>query len=75
MLYNVRLILLHLGFLSFQWPCGIVINIAEMFNCESKSQVYGHLHELMERDNMSAVSKLYTCTYSIWNGILAIQIR
>ncbi|CAB3984460.1 Hypothetical predicted protein [Paramuricea clavata] len=43
------------GCLAFQWPCGIVISIAEMFNCESKSQVYGYLHEIMQEDNMSTV--------------------
>lgn len=34
--------------LTFQGPCGIVINVAEMFNCKFKSQVYGHLYKLIE---------------------------
>ena len=45
------------GCLTFQWPCGIIIKIVEMFNCESKSQVYGHLHNLLMDGNMSEVGK------------------
>ncbi len=41
-----------LGCLTFQWPCGIIVNIAEMFNCKSKSQVYGHLHGIMGKKNV-----------------------
>jgi hypothetical protein len=62
LLQNTVLICLHnvsayIGCLTFQWPCGIVVNIAEMFNCESKSQVYGHLNKIMAKENMSAVGK------------------
>ena len=53
----VCVMFLPIGCLTFQWPCGIVVNIAEMFNCESKSQVYGHLNKIMAKENMSGVGK------------------
>ena len=31
----------------FEKPCGIVIDVRELFGSESKSQVYGHLHNLL----------------------------
>ncbi len=41
------------------WPCGVIVNVAEMFNCESKSQVYGHIHNTLEMESMSSVGKCY----------------
>jgi len=40
-------------FLTFSFrntssPCGIVLDIKELYNSESKSQVYGHLHDLLD---------------------------
>jgi hypothetical protein len=39
------------------WPCGIIVNIGELFNSESKSQVYGQLHSTLEMANMQEVGK------------------
>ena len=36
-------------------PCGIVVLLTELFNAESKSQVYASLHEFLRRH--SSVSK------------------
>ena len=44
-----------LGCLVFQWPCGVIVSVDEMFNCESKSQVYGHLHRLLKEKQLSTV--------------------
>lgn len=38
-------------------PCGIVINVKELFGSESKSQVYAHIHNLLERPGFSKTSK------------------
>ena len=36
------------GILAGMWPCGIVTLISELFLAESKSQVYGHLHQFLQ---------------------------
>ena len=30
------------------WPCGIITLLRELFVAESKSQVYGHLHQFLQ---------------------------
>lgn len=32
------------------WPCGIVVHVAELFRSESKGQVYGQLHQLLQNN-------------------------
>ena len=29
------------------WPCGVIVHVSELFIAESKSQVYGQLHDLL----------------------------
>lgn len=41
-----------LGILVFERPCGVVIDVRELYGSESKTQVYGHLHTLMNQKNM-----------------------
>ena len=41
----------------FEKPCGIVIGVRELFNSESKSQVYGHLHTLFYNGKLGDVGK------------------
>jgi len=41
------------GVFAIAKPCSIVVNLKELFGSESKSQVYGHLHELLEQPEMS----------------------
>ena len=36
----------------FEKPCGVVIGVRELFGSESKSQVYGHLHDLIDKEKM-----------------------
>ena len=38
-------------------PCGIVINVNELFGSESKSQVYAHIHNLLEKPQFDQTSK------------------
>lgn len=33
------------------WPCGVLVMLTELFNAESKSQVYAALHELLQNYN------------------------
>ena len=37
-----------LGVLAGMWPCGIITLVRELFIAESKSQVYGHLHQFLQ---------------------------
>ena len=34
------------------WPCGVITLIRELFNAESKSQVYGHLHQFLQNNSL-----------------------
>jgi hypothetical protein len=47
-----------LGILVFERPCGVVIGIRELFGSESKTQVYGHLHALIDKGKMGELGKL-----------------
>lgn len=38
-------------------PCGIVIDVKELFGSESKSQVYAHIHNLLEKARLDTTSK------------------
>ena len=46
-----------IGILAGMWPCGIIAFVRELFNAESKSQVYSHLHQYLQ-DNAVASTKL-----------------
>ena len=39
------------------WPCGVITSLSELFNSESKSQVYGYLHDFL-RNLPEVASKL-----------------
>ena len=45
------------GVLAFMSPCGIVLCLKELFNSESKSQVYGHLHDLPSMMELNDIGK------------------
>lgn len=49
------------GILAAMWPCGVVTFVRELFLAESKSQVYGHLHQYLQSNPVTAshLSKLY----------------
>ena len=40
----------YVGILAGIQPCGIIVLFAELFNAESKSQVYAHLHEFLRKN-------------------------
>ena len=37
------------GILVVEKPCATVVDIKELFGSESKTQVYAHLHDLLEK--------------------------
>ena len=46
-----------MGILVFEKPCGIVIGVRELFESESKTQVYGHLHTLFYNKKIEDIGK------------------
>lgn len=52
-------------------PCGVVVNIKELFNCESISQVYGHLHDLLSQEEYKQISITFFKLFFYSNYILA----
>ena len=54
--------LFHSGILAFVKPCGIVIDLKELYGSESKSQVYGHLHDVLSLPGNKDISKLFRQT-------------
>ncbi|CAB4006023.1 Hypothetical predicted protein [Paramuricea clavata] len=46
------------GILVFERPCGVVIGIRELFGSESKTQVYGHLHALIDKGKMDELGTI-----------------
>ena len=43
------------GILAIAKPCSVVVDIKELYGSGSKSQVYAHLHELLSKDEMTAI--------------------
>ena len=41
------------GILAVATPCGIVVDVKELFNSESKTQVYAHLHQILKNPSMA----------------------
>ena len=48
------------GVLVFASPCGVVLDVKELFNSEGKEQVYGHLHEFLNEYDGIGNMKLFT---------------
>jgi hypothetical protein len=46
------------GILAVAKPCGIVVDVKELFNSESKTQVYAHLHQLLQKSTMAKTGKV-----------------
>lgn len=45
------------GILVMERPCGIVVDVKELFGSESKTQVYGHIHNLLDKPAFGNTSK------------------
>lgn len=45
------------GILAIAKPCSVVVDIKELYGSESKNQVYAHLHELLSKDEMTAIGR------------------
>lgn len=44
------------GILVMERPCGVVLDVKELFGSESKSQVYAHIHNLLSKTAFSKTS-------------------
>ena len=60
-----NLAFLSIGVLAGMWPCGVITSVCELFLSESKSQVYGHLHDFLKSapETASHLSKLHIYFY------------
>lgn len=48
------------------WPCGIITMVRELFGSESKSQVYGHIHDYLRNAPHTAEKLSYvSCTFKV----------
>ena len=54
------------GILAIAKPFSVVVDIKELFGLESKSQVYAHLHELLSKDEVTAIGR------QIYNLLLTV---
>ncbi|XP_074636649.1 uncharacterized protein LOC141894790 isoform X6 [Acropora palmata] len=43
------------GIFAIAKPCSIVVEVKELFGSESKTQVYAHLHELLQKPSMHSI--------------------
>ena len=50
------------GILAVAKPCSVVVNVKELFHAESTTQVYAHLHELIQSPVMQDIG-MVTCSY------------
>jgi hypothetical protein len=52
---------MHTGVLAGIWPCGVISLLSELYIAESKTQVYGAVHDFIQRNNSSLqdLSKLH----------------
>lgn len=53
-IYSVNIIVSFAGILAGMWPCGIITLIRELFIAESKSRVYGHIHQFLQNNSETA---------------------
>ena len=45
------------GIVAGMWPCGVITFLSELYVAESKTQVYGALHDFMQK-NTAHLSQL-----------------
>ncbi|XP_074636644.1 uncharacterized protein LOC141894790 isoform X2 [Acropora palmata] len=46
------------GIFAIAKPCSIVVEVKELFGSESKTQVYAHLHELLQKPSMHSIESI-----------------
>ncbi|XP_015777265.1 PREDICTED: uncharacterized protein LOC107355240 [Acropora digitifera] len=46
------------GIFAIDKPCSIVVEVKELFGSESKTQVYAHLHELLQKPSMHSIESI-----------------
>lgn len=46
------------GILAIAKPCSVVVEVKELFGSESKTQVYAHLHELLQKPSMDSIESI-----------------
>ena len=51
------------GILAVMWPCGVIVHVSELFTAESKTQVYGQLHDLLWTHPRAAMKLSKYVTY------------
>jgi len=61
-------ILLYIGVLAMMWPCGVISSLSELYNAESKSQVYGQLHDFL-RNLPNVASNLSKDVYHVYKKL------
>ena len=61
-LFSLILLACTTGVLAAMYPCGMILVLAELFRAESKSQVYGVIHEFLSNHaNVAAnISKFHS---------------
>ena len=47
-------------------PCGVVLDVKELFGSESKSQVYAHIHNLLSKTAFSKTSKCINIPLTVY---------
>jgi len=45
------------GILAIAKPCGVVVDVKELFGSEMKTQVYAYLHQLLQEPTFQNIGK------------------
>ena len=64
------------GILAIAKTCAVVVDVKELFEAESESQVYAHLHELLTRKEMSLIGRVewYFCMRTCDNIVQVLML-
>ena len=57
---NYVFITCETGVFAIAKPCSIVVSLKELYGSESKTQEYGHLHELLQQPDTCNIDMLST---------------
>jgi len=59
---------INIGVLAMMWPCGVISSLSELYNAESKNQVYGQLHDFL-RNLPDVASNLSKDVYHVYKKL------